>query len=162
MIGIAICIDIAVIHCGTPPTVSGSVFDPVSPTSTLYDERFTIACLARYNQDGGTGHVDGDDLVVCGEDGTWQFGDILCEGELKRMTKATPLQKQLPHDFVFFSGNLFLRASHPKTHLGENILKIVALSAVYISVMHIHLKHHGCIIHSHSDATLSKQLFKHF
>ncbi|KAG8179313.1 hypothetical protein JTE90_016418 [Oedothorax gibbosus] len=64
------------IDCGDPPESTGAVFGQY--LDTRYQSSFFFGCEETFNIAGKSSF--NDNIVRCTEDGTWDFGDLRCEG----------------------------------------------------------------------------------
>ena len=72
----------SVIDCGPPDEAEVQGGDYVGLTDTKYGATFSVNCTRLNAQLGGTDYPGDDQVVQCGEDGNWNFGSILCRGEV--------------------------------------------------------------------------------
>ena len=66
------------IDCGTPTRLPGSL--PYRLTSTAYSAQFTFSCRRPLFTRVGNSGINSNEVVTCGADGVWDFGDLHCEG----------------------------------------------------------------------------------
>uniref|UniRef100_T1IXR4 Uncharacterized protein n=1 Tax=Strigamia maritima TaxID=126957 RepID=T1IXR4_STRMM len=64
------------VDCGVPPNTPGASYGHL--TDTHYQSSFTFACEGTFRLAGRSRF--NDENVRCQEDGTWDFGDLSCEG----------------------------------------------------------------------------------
>lgn len=64
------------VDCGVPPESAGAVYGQY--LDTQYQSSFFFGCEDTFNVAGKS--TFGDNIVRCMEDGTWDFGDLRCEG----------------------------------------------------------------------------------
>lgn len=68
--------------CGQPATLAGANFeglDPIDPLAYKVGSQFAFSCRQPYTLAGNSSH--GDQTVRCQVDGTWDFGNLRCEGK---------------------------------------------------------------------------------
>lgn len=64
------------VDCGAPPEITGALYG--SFIDTRYQSSFFFGCEETFNVAGKS--TLNDNIVRCMEDGTWDFGDLRCEG----------------------------------------------------------------------------------
>ena len=67
-------------ECGDPPEIKGTAQYAVG--CTYYNCSFTFECRGQYLRMGSSSA--GGNSVRCDEDGLWDFGDLSCQGIIKR------------------------------------------------------------------------------
>ena len=66
------------IDCGTPTRLPGSL--PYLLTSTAYSAQFTFSCRTPLFTRVGKSVITNSEVVTCGANDVWDFGDLRCEG----------------------------------------------------------------------------------
>lgn len=70
------------VDCGVPPESAGASYGQY--LDTRYQSSFFYGCEDTFNVAGKS--TFGDNIVRCMEDGTWDFGDLRCEGKCATFT----------------------------------------------------------------------------
>ncbi|XP_070201910.1 uncharacterized protein [Littorina saxatilis] len=70
--------DITGVDCDIPVRLPGSL--PYSLSSSSYSAQFTFTCRAPLFTRVGRSGINNNEVVTCGADGVWDFGDLRCEG----------------------------------------------------------------------------------
>ncbi|KAK7468035.1 hypothetical protein BaRGS_00036739, partial [Batillaria attramentaria] len=70
--------DTSGVDCGVPRRLPGSL--PYTVLSTSYSAQFTFTCRTPLFTRVGSSTINQNEIVQCGADGVWDFGDLRCEG----------------------------------------------------------------------------------
>ncbi len=73
--------DCPLVDCGPPPLLAGAVYDGLDrtdPMSFKVGRSLTFTCRPPYSLAGSSSNSD--QIVRCNVDGTWDFGDLRCDG----------------------------------------------------------------------------------
>lgn len=72
------CMFVTGVDCDIPVRLPGSL--PYSLSSSSYSAQFTFTCRAPLFTRVGRSGINNNEVVTCGADGVWDFGDLRCEG----------------------------------------------------------------------------------
>ncbi|CAA3006472.1 sushi, von Willebrand factor type A, EGF and pentraxin domain-containing 1 isoform X1 [Olea europaea subsp. europaea] len=81
------------VDCGVPAPTSGAL--PYQYSDTKFGSSFFFGCEDTYNLAGSAESRSSGNVVTCKADGTWDFGDLRCEGPVCQDPGRAPDGEQL-------------------------------------------------------------------
>lgn len=84
------------IDCGPPPETPGSTYGYYA--DTRYKASFFFGCEETFTLAGKSSM--NDNIIRCQSDGTWDFGDLRCEGNMRQLYT---LHNKLINIFTYYS-----------------------------------------------------------